>query len=96
MAKTTQPTKEPPKAAKAAEPEIKEAPAPKDHAAKEQEAGEPVPPAGSHKITIEGEGSVPVYVDGAMTRLPRGEPIKVTDAQLAALQDAGIVKGKGK
>ena len=69
--------------------------APDADKSEEQDAGEPVPPAGSHKITIEGEGTVPIIADGAMSRLPRGEKIEVTDAQLEAIKKADL-KFKGK
>jgi len=76
-------------------------PAPDTDTSEEQAAGEPgdVPPADSgsptHQITIEGEGTIPVYAEGAMTRFQRGEKIEVTDAQLEAIKAAGVnYKGK--
>lgn len=78
----------------------KQAPAsndPEGSEAEKQDAGEPgSPPPGSHKITIDGEGTVPIVADGAMQRLERGTPVKVTDAQLEALKAADIPFKKAK
>ncbi len=41
-------------------------------------------------ITIEGKGTIPVHIDGAMRRLPKGEPIKVSDAELAFIKGSGV------
>lgn len=37
-------------------------------------------------IIIKGEGTIPVYVDGAMRRLPRGVPIEVSAEERAVLK----------
>ena len=42
------------------------------------------------KSRIDGEGTMPIVADGAMQRLERGTPVKVTDAQLEALKAADI------
>jgi hypothetical protein len=41
-------------------------------------------------ITIEGKGTIPIHADGAMRRLPRGEPVKVSAAELAFIERSGI------
>lgn len=41
-------------------------------------------------IIIKGEGTIPVYADGAMRRLPKGEPIKVSAAELAFLKRSKV------
>jgi len=66
-------------------------------AAKEKAAGESAKtPAGSPKITIEGEGQCVIHVDGAVQYLERGKSIKVDDATLAALDAAAVPYKKGK
>jgi len=56
------------------------------------------PPADTSTITIEGDegGTVPLYVEGEMTRLEKGVPIEVTEAQIAALKQVGVKFKKGK
>lgn len=41
-------------------------------------------------VTIEGKGTIPVVADGAMRRLPKGEPVEVSDAEFASLKRAGV------
>ncbi|TIW28677.1 MAG: hypothetical protein E5V63_04140 [Mesorhizobium sp.] len=47
-------------------------------------------PADPDTITIKGEGTIPVYADGAMRRLPKGEPVKVSAAELAFLKRSKV------
>ena len=70
--------------------------APKERAEnKEQDAGEPVPPAGS-SITIEGDGTTPIIgVDGKVRTVERGVPIEVSDEEIAYLKTAGLPFRKG-
>lgn len=37
-------------------------------------------------IIIAGEGTIPVHIDGAMRRLPKGKAIEVSDEELAFLK----------
>lgn len=41
-------------------------------------------------IIIKGKGTIPVYAEGAMRRLPRGEPVEVSAAELAFLKRSKI------
>ena len=50
----------------------------------------PAVKADSGLFIIEGEGVVPIYVDGEMHRLPRGEPIEITPEDQKHLIEAGI------
>lgn len=47
-------------------------------------------PGYSRLFVIEGEGVVPIYVDGEMHRLLRGEPIEITPEDQKHLIEAGI------
>lgn len=49
-------------------------------------------------VTIPGEGTMPFHVNGAMRRVDRGVPIKVSQAELDHFDYSGIAyeKGKGK
>lgn len=58
--------------------------------------GSPTPPAKTTKVKIKGEGTIPIHTDGSMTRIERGKAVEVTDAQLAALKQAGIEFEKGE
>jgi hypothetical protein len=61
-----------------------------------QDAGEPVPPAGS-SITIEGDGTTPIIgVDGKVRTVERGVPIEVSDEEVAYLKTAGLPFKTGK
>ena len=75
------------------EPEAPEELPPPEEPSPEQGTGEPAspPPAGSPttSVRIKGEGTIPIITEGSMTRLERGKNIQVTDAQLAALREAG-------
>lgn len=42
-------------------------------------------------FVIEGQGSVPVHIDGEMHRLPRGVAIEITPEDQDYLTQAGIV-----
>ncbi|TIV83793.1 MAG: hypothetical protein E5V64_06405 [Mesorhizobium sp.] len=54
-------------------------------------AAKPAAPARKPgEIIIKGEGTIPVYADGAMRRLPKGEPIKVSAAELAFLKRSKV------
>lgn len=53
-------------------------------------AVQPVEKSRSDRIIISGKGTVPVVADGALVRLPRGVAVKVTSAQLAALERGGV------
>ncbi|ESZ60651.1 hypothetical protein NL532_24070 [Mesorhizobium sp. C120A] len=61
-------------------------PAPK--AAKKPATAKPARKPGT--ITIEGKGTIPIHADGAMRRLPKGEPVKVSAAELAFIERSGI------
>lgn len=41
-------------------------------------------------VIIKGEGTIPVYADGAMRRLERGKPVKVSAAELAFLKRSKV------
>jgi ABC-type hemin transport system substrate-binding protein len=41
-------------------------------------------------IIIAGEGTVPIYGDGAMRRVPRGVPIDVTDAERSFIERSSL------
>jgi hypothetical protein len=41
-------------------------------------------------IIIKGKGTIPVYGDGAMRRLPKGEPVTVSAAELAFLKRSKV------
>jgi hypothetical protein len=75
---TTKTAAEPAKASAAAKPQKKPAKAAAKAAGK----------AGT--VTIKGKGTIPVYGDGAMRRLPKGEPVKVSAAELAFLKRAKV------
>lgn len=44
---------------------------------------------GKTTIILDGEGTSPIYGNGAMRRVDRGEPIKVTAAELAFIKKSG-------
>lgn len=63
--------------------------APKAKAAKPaKKAAAPAAKPGT--VTIPGKGTVPIYGDGAMRRVERGVPIKVSDAERAFIKRAGL------
>lgn len=41
-------------------------------------------------VTIKGEGTMPIYGDGGMRRVPLGELISVSEAERAHLDRAGV------
>lgn len=41
-------------------------------------------------VIIKGEGTIPVYGDGAMRRLPKGKPVAVSQAELAFLKRSKV------
>jgi hypothetical protein len=41
-------------------------------------------------ITIKGEGTIPVYGNGAMRRLPKGVPVEVSAEERAYLKRAKV------
>lgn len=45
---------------------------------------------GKTTIILDGEGTAPIFGNGAMRRVDRGEPIKVNAAELDYIQRAGI------
>ena len=48
-------------------------------------------PAGDpDTVTIKGTGTIPVIADGAMRRLPKGKPVKVSAAELAFLKRSKV------
>jgi hypothetical protein len=69
-------------------------------AAKKKPAAKPEAPAKAataakpardpNTVTIKGEGTLPVFGDGAMRRLPKGKPVKVSAAELAFLKRSKV------
>ena len=82
--------------------ETEESPAPEevpDEGSENKEGdGEPVnPPAGSHKITIEGGGTTPIIgVGGKVRTVERGVEVEVDDEELAYLKQADLPFKAGK
>jgi hypothetical protein len=70
----------------------KPAAAPAKAATPKAEAKKPVQPkkADDGKITIKGSGTMPIFGNGEMRRVPKGKPIKVSDAERAYIDHAGI------
>ncbi|WP_191126152.1 hypothetical protein [Mesorhizobium sp. B2-1-2] len=59
-------------------------------APKPQKAAKATAPAKPGTIIIKGEGTIPVYADGAMRRLPKGKPVAVSAAELAFLKRSKV------
>lgn len=83
MTTKSKPAAKPAKGKQPAAPVAAKKPAPKPVATAK-------PARDPNTVTIKGEGTIPVYADGAMRRLDRGKPVKVSTAELAFLKRSKV------
>lgn len=60
-----------------------------------QEQYKSTEPEGDRSVIIDGKGTIPIVTNGAMRRIARGEPVSVSEAELATIEASGVAFKRG-